>query len=148
MKGVVLWANPDRHPLAGATNTNGGRGCQSCLGMSRPKRNALRRSSVIHSFDELLGKCWVLRPRLCEVRKSPWWRLSRPDHCSVLRCLSTVVAEVIRLVSPSCRFFPKPACASKSENLGRLALRLARIKRMLVHPPARLGAFCLARAFL
>ncbi|MDC3324593.1 hypothetical protein OAV52_03700 [Planktomarina temperata] len=22
MKGVVLWANPDRHPLAGATNTN------------------------------------------------------------------------------------------------------------------------------
>ena len=22
MKGVVLWENPDRHPLAGATNTN------------------------------------------------------------------------------------------------------------------------------
>lgn len=22
VKGVVLWANPDRHPLAGTTNTN------------------------------------------------------------------------------------------------------------------------------
>ena len=89
----------------------------------------------------------ALRPRLCEIRKSHWWRLSRPDYCSVLRCLLTVVAEVIRLVNPSCGFFPAPtkqrfrmtyasACQDQTYAYpgGRLACPLWACPRLLLLP--------------
>jgi len=107
MKGVVLWANPDRHPLAGATNTNGAR-MPVLHGDVKAKEERLATFLCHPWLWWAYGTCGALRPRLCEILKSHWWRLSRPDYCSVLRCLLTVVTEVIRLVNPSCGFFPTP----------------------------------------
>ena len=90
----------------------------------------------------------MLRPRLYEILKSHRWRLPRPVHCSVLRCLVRIVSEVIRLVNPSCGFFPQRASAAKTEHLGRLPLRLAGIKLVLIHPPSGRAPFGLARGGL
>ena len=104
MKGVVLWANPDRHPLAGATNTNVAR-MPVLMGDVKAKEERLTTFLCDPPLLRAYGACGALRPRLCEIQKSHRWRLSLLCHCSVLRCLVTVVTEVIRLVNPSCGFF-------------------------------------------
>ena len=117
MKGVVLWANPDRHPLAGATNTNVAQ-VPVLMGDVKAKEERLMTFLCHPSLLRAYGACGALRPRLCEIQKSHRWRLSLLCHCSVLRCVITVVAEVIRLVNPPCGFFstrmPKQVRALKT----------------------------------
>ena len=143
MKGVVLWANPDRHPLAGATNTNVAR-VPVLMGDVKAKEERLMTFLCHPSLLRAYGACGALRPRLCEIQKSHRWRLSLPCHCSVLRCFITVVAEVIRLVNPPCGFFLTRTCPSKSERLRRLSLWLTWIKLARVNAPAWGTAFGLS----
>ena len=146
MKGVVLWANPDRHPLAGATNTNGAR-MPVLMGDVKAKEERLTTFLCHPSLLRAYGACGALRPRLCEIQKSHRWRLSLLCHCSVLRCFITVVAEVIRLVNPPCGFFLTRACPNKSERLRRLSLRFTWIKLARVNAPAWRAAFGLSRGW-
>ena len=67
MKGVVLWANPDRHPLAGATNTNVAR-MPVLMGDVKAKEERLTTFLCHPSLLRAYGACGALRPRLCEIQ--------------------------------------------------------------------------------
>lgn len=135
MKGVVLWANPDRQPLARATNTNRGQlpanrfnvktGSEAefrndhkkppgsilpCIYLGPIKRNTLQRSSFIHIPCGRIGPRGLASTSLCDPRIATmaYW----PCSCSLLSLALILsyrfVAEIIRLVNPlCCNFFKK-----------------------------------------
>ena len=142
MKGVVLWANPDRRPLARATNTNGGQlpanrfnvkaGSEAgfrndhkkppgpilpCIYLERIKRNTLQRSSFIHIPCGRIGPRGLASTSLCDPRIATmaYWPCSYSLLSLALILSYRFVAEVIRLVNPLCCNFFKNSAAISSK---------------------------------